>query len=130
MKVEIGPYEYYEGKNRVVDVTIDKYDTWNLDHTLALVILPALKQFRSKLSGAPKVDDSDVPENLRSTSAPAIEEWETDENWFKRWDYVLDEMINAFELIVEDDDYKQENNAHVLKNGLRLFGKYYLHLWD
>jgi hypothetical protein len=39
-----------------------------------------------------------VPEELKSTSAPAKEnEWDTDENWFKRWDWVMDEMIFAFE---------------------------------
>ena len=46
------------------------------------------------------MDDEDVPEglNLRSTEAPAKEnEWDVDENHFRRWDWVLDEMIQAFE---------------------------------
>ena len=129
MKVEIGPYEYYEGKNRIVDVKIDKYDNWNLDHTLALVILPALKQFRSNLHSAPKVDDADVPEALHRSNAPTVDDWENDDNWFKRWDYVLDEMIFAFEIIATDNDYHSTENERV-QNGLRLFGKYYLHLWD
>lgn len=79
-------------------VKIDKYDTWNMDHTLGLIALPMLKQLQATKHGSPFVDDEDVPEELKSTSAPAKEnEWDTDENHFKRWDYALGEMIFAFE---------------------------------
>ena len=60
-------------------------------------------QTRFKL--APLVDDEDVPEELRSTAAPAKEnDWDVDENHFKRWDWVLDEMIWAFEQALNYDD--------------------------
>ena len=53
--------------------------------------------------GGPQVDDEDVPEELKSTSAPAKEnEWDTDEHWFKRWDWILGEMIFAFECKLDD----------------------------
>jgi hypothetical protein len=79
-------------------VKIDKYDTWNMDSTLSQIILPMLKQLQVTKHGAPSVDDEDVPEELKSTSAPAKEnEWDTDGNHFKRWDYVINEMIWAFE---------------------------------
>ena len=79
-------------------VKIDRYDTWNMDSTLGLIILPMLKQLKNDKHGSPSVDDEDVPQELKSTSAPAKEnEWDTDENWFKRWDWVIDEMIFAFE---------------------------------
>ena len=84
-------------------VKIDRYDTWSMDHTLAPIILPMLKQLQKTKHGSPGVDDEDVPEELKSTSAPPKEnEWDTDENWFKRWDWVLDEMIFAFECKVDD----------------------------
>ena len=84
-------------------VKIDRYDTWSMDHTLADIVLPMLKQLKDSKHGAPYVDDADVPEELRSTSAPAKEnEWETDDNWVRRWDWVLDEMIFAFECKVDD----------------------------
>jgi hypothetical protein len=84
-------------------VKIDYWDTWSMDHTLSPIILPMLKQLKEKKHGAPNVDDEDVPEHLRSTAAPAKEnEWDTDENWFKRWDWVMDEMIFAFECKVDD----------------------------
>ena len=84
-------------------VKIDRYDTWSMDHTLADIILPMLKQLKDSKHGAPHVDDVDVPEYLRSTSAPPKEnEWDTDDNHFKRWDWVLAEMIFAFECKVDD----------------------------
>jgi hypothetical protein len=84
-------------------VKIDYYDTWSMDHTLAHIILPMLKQLKKDKHGSPSVDDEDVPEELRSTAAPAKEnEWDTDENWFKRWDWVMDEMIFAFECKMDD----------------------------
>ena len=84
-------------------VKIDRWDTWSMDHTLADIILPMLKQLQKDKHGSPFVDDEDVPEELKSTSAPPKEnEYDTDANHFKRWDYVLDEMIFAFECKVDD----------------------------
>ena len=88
-------------------VKIDRWDTWSMDHTLAHIILPMLKQLKNTKHGAPNVDDEDVPEELKSTSAsPKENEWDTDDNHFKRWDWVLDEMIFAFEH--KNDDTWQE----------------------
>ena len=84
-------------------VKIDYWDTWSMDHTLSPIILPMLKQLKEKKHGAPFVDDEDVPEELKSTSAPPKEnEWDTDANHFLRWDYVMDEMIFAFNCKVDD----------------------------
>jgi hypothetical protein len=74
-----------------------------MDHTLGIIALPMLKQLQKSKHGAPNVDDDDVPEELKSTSAPAKEnEWDTDGNHFKRWDWVMDEMIFAFEHHVDN----------------------------
>ena len=84
-------------------VKIDRWDTWSMDHTLSYIILPMLKQLKETKHGAPTVDDEDVPEQLKSTSAPPKEdEYAVDDNHFGRWDYVLDEMIFAFEHLVDD----------------------------
>ena len=53
-------------KNRKIKIRIDKYDTWNMDHTLALIILPMLKQLKQRNHGFSYVDDEDVPKNLRN----------------------------------------------------------------
>jgi len=93
---------------RVEYVKLDRWDTWSMDHTLAMIALPMLRQLRETKHGAPFVDDEDVPLELKSTSAPPKEnEWDTDDNHFRRWDYVLAEMIWAFEQKVCDDDESQ-----------------------
>ena len=85
-------------------VKIDHYDTWSMDHTLSHIVLPMLRQLKKDKHGSPLVDDEDVPEELRSTSAPAKEnDWDIDDNHFKRWEWVMDEMIQAFECKVNDD---------------------------
>lgn len=96
-------------QDRTMKIQIDPWDTWSMDHTLAMIIVPMLKQLKETKHGAPFVDDKDVPEELKSTSAPAKEnDWDTDDNHFKRWDYVLDEMIWAFQHIVNDDNWQEE----------------------
>ena len=85
-------------------VKIDKYDTWSMDDTLAKIILPMLKDIKASKCGAPATDDKDVPKHLRSTSAPPKENsWDTDALWFDRWNWILDEMIFAFQSIVDDN---------------------------
>lgn len=100
-------------------VKLDRWDTWNMDHTLGRIALPMLKQLKANKHGSPNVDDEDVPEELKSTSAPKKEnEWDTDGNHFKRWDYVLDEMIFAFEHKLDDswqDAFRSGNIDHVWK---------------
>jgi hypothetical protein len=151
---------------RVEYVKIDHWDTWSMDHTLSSIVVPMLKQLKEVKHGAPLVDDEDVPEELKSTSAPPKEEYDVDDNHFKRWDYVMDEMIFAHQSKLDDDwqdqfytgvaDYVHEKDEsgklyqmkegpnHTqkvdwdgmrayearIRNGFRLFGKYYQGLWD
>ena len=92
-------------KNRAETVVIDDYDVWNLDHSLALIIVPALKILKEKKQGAPFVNNEDVPEELRALGEELhtySKTGETDEHYFDRWDYVMDEMIFAFESKLED----------------------------
>ncbi len=88
-------------------VKIDNYDTWSMDSTLTPIILPMLKQLKKDKHGAPFTEDEDVPPDLRSTTKSALkakkETWDTDGNHFKRWDWILDEMIWAFEQLADDD---------------------------
>lgn len=91
-------------RKRKIKIQIDKFDAWNADHTLSLIILPLLEKVQSDKHGAPYVDDSDVPVGLRTTAAkPKENEWDVDEHHFKRWDYVINEMIFAFKLQLKDD---------------------------
>jgi hypothetical protein len=91
---------------RIEYVKIDRYDTWSMDSTLTPIILPMLRQLRKDKHGAPNTDDEDVPVNLRSTTKSAQkakkESWDSDGNHFKRWDWIMDEMIWAFEQLADD----------------------------
>lgn len=85
-------------RERKVKIHLDNYDTWNMNSTLSLIVVPMLKQLKETKHGAPWTDDEDVPEHLRSTAAaPKENEWDTDSNHFLRWDWIMDEMIWAFE---------------------------------
>lgn len=96
--------KYFSLQRRRIEVKIDDYDVWSLNNTLAHIILPGLILLKERKQGAPFVDDEDVPEYLRSTAAgPKENEWDTDENHYKRWEWVLDEMIYAFQC--ETDEY-------------------------
>lgn len=97
MKVYIGPYKEEDGE-RKEDIHIHDYDTWNMDDTLAMIVLPMLKQLKDTKHGAPFVDNEDRPERYQ-VEPPEI--GKTDEYHFKSWDYVLDEMIFAFQAKVD-----------------------------
>jgi hypothetical protein len=86
-----------------------------MDHTLADIILPMLKQLKASKHGSPTVDDDDLPEELRVVAHKDWsqqlafefddhEQYEKD-SWdlqHRRWEWVLDEMIFAFEHYVDD----------------------------
>jgi len=98
----------YERQKRRINVHIDGYDVWNADHTLALIIVPVLKKLKEQKHGSPHVDNRDVPKHLRSTAAKRLTKEErntghTDELWNQRWEWVLNEMIWAFEQHAMDD---------------------------
>ena len=88
-----------------VKVRIDRWDTWSMDHTLAYIVLPMLKQLKETKHGAPYVDPKDVPKELqpKKQTKKQKDNYETDSTHFERWDWVLDEMIFAFDSKVNDD---------------------------
>ena len=92
-------------KNKAETIIIDDFDVWNLDHTLALIIVPALKVLKKKKQGSPFVKNEDVPEHLRATEEELKHNdtgGDTDKHYFERWDWVLNEMIWAFQQKLED----------------------------
>ena len=129
MKVEIG--EYPDVGEQKVSVHIDKWDTWNMDITLAHIVVPMLEQLKATKHGYP----SELPDE-------------------KAWDDILDQIIFAFEskLIDWEDQYygpfikDPEKNLggdfewvdydgltlhqERITTGFKLFGEYYESLWD
>ena len=120
MKVRIGPYR----KNRAKRIKIEAFDTWSMDHTLAMIIHPMLVQLKETTHGYP----SELTE--------------------ERWNEILDEMIWAFghkskEIDAGDMCADKCSNfgdpvckacinetQERLTNAFILFGKYYENLWD
>ena len=141
---------------RINYVKIDYYDTWNMDSTLTPIILPMLKQLRDTKHGSGFVDLEDVPEDMRYTNTEDYYDQKTFDFYHEpdlqkiqcdihdRWDWVLDEMIFAFEKITDDNwenQFWSKDNRECdwngrkkiqdrINNGLYLFGKYYQNLWD
>jgi hypothetical protein len=91
--------------------TFDDIEVWNLYGHAALFILPRLKHLRASCVGYPAIFESD-----------------------KEWDDILGQMIEAFEIVLmEDRPYIGEEAKALdakIENGLALFAKYYMNLWD
>jgi hypothetical protein len=126
MKVSIGKYR--KNSERKIKVEITREDTWSLDYTLALVILPALQEYKKILQEtgiiwgcAFEPDDWNLSDKKARKKA--------DKNAIKKQNEILDKMILAFQLVIEDDcKYEKENQIKV-EEGLALFAEYYGALW-
>lgn len=104
-------------ENALESIQIDKWDTWSMDYTLSLLIVPMLKQL--------KEDSHGYPATLNS---------------FEEWQGILDKMIWSFEqakneyegcyglALNNNEEYKAYMNQ--IQQGFDLFGKYYMSLWD
>ena len=115
-------------KKRTFHVVIDDYDTWNMDSTLSPIILPMLKQLKEKKHGSPIVDMEDVPEYLRCYTTEDYDDQQTFEFYKEhkieegkydvhaRWDWVMNEMIWAFEQLNDDSN---EDQFHTGESDLR-----------
>ena len=151
MKVVIGPYPD-DGSERTVYVSIEDFDTWSMDYDLALIILPMLKQLKETKHGSPHVDIEDVPPEYQlngtaSNESAQYDLFPSDEHdnmvWdamHARWDWVLDEMIFAFECLAgehqvwEDQFWTGESDIYwkELLNGLSemKYGPNHTRVWD
>jgi hypothetical protein len=150
---------WLDRRTQKVKVHIDKWDTWSMDSTLAPIILPMLVQLKATKHGAPNVDNADVPRELRMSKKDMtqfVKDGSTDDKFFKRWDWILDEMIWAFEQKNRDhweedyygpyiesedgkvlsgrfewtDDEGRQKHQERMSNGFSLFGKYFESLWN
>lgn len=106
---------------RVEYVKLDYWDTWAMDSTLAIIITPMLKQLKATQHGHP----------IGLTE--------------KQWHKIMDKMIWSFECLSSDSgfhgfkfegDYtritsrRYHKHMEKVQEGLDLFGKYYMNLWD
>ncbi len=112
MKVKIGKYPKGDTARRI-NVEIDEYDTWGLDHTLALIILPALIQLKNTKHGVPSEFTNRIGGDFDGNFTFDFIKEDEDEVFDKlctKWDEVLDKMIWSFQQLSIDDDY--DNKYH------------------
>jgi len=97
-------------KKRKIKVHIDRWDTWSMDSTLAHIVLPMLVQLKAAKHGAPYVDLADVPKELHGKKLTKKQKdlGELDDKHFERWDWVMGEMIFAFETKVDDGRWEEQ----------------------
>jgi len=104
-------------QRRKVKVQIDPWDTWNMQDTLGYIIRPMLVKLKEEQHGAPYVDPKDCPPELQPAKLTKKEKdaGATDSTHFERWNWVLDEMIFAFDTLSggvnenwEDEFFKGE----------------------
>lgn len=136
-------------KERKVVIKLHPSDTWNLDETLALIIVPLLEQLKVESNSYSTIKDGDAPDNLED---------------HEKWQWIMGEMIYGFKSCIGDweaqfetgvfdmefkqtkdgesillpgvnhthqVDYEEMNKAKTrADNGIMLFAKYYRGLWD
>lgn len=138
MKINIGPYR----ANRKIGIRIDPYDTWNMDHTLAMLIVPMLRQLREQQHGIPGAFSPAHSTETHQLQFPFMDE-DHDAAFARgeaRWLEVMDKMIWSFEQIISEDSLTSdvpagyhgsaENYQRAIQEGIDLFAKYYRNLWD
>jgi hypothetical protein len=132
-------------RKRKIKVRIDYYDTWSADHTLAHIIHPLMVQLKNTSHSYGLVSPEDAPEELRGIGAEL--DFGYDDKAKVRWDWMLDEIIWAFEQSIQEkdgydlilmdksltDEQKLEKSKAYherLRRAFTLFGKYYQSFWD
>ena len=121
-------------------IIIHPYDTWSMDHTLAYIIVPMLKQLKATKHGIPlsAFEDSDgIDPDHGGPSEEAMKIGGA------RWDLILDKMIWSFERLNDPDEdlddfrvgtgynweaYKAYQER--MQEGFELFGIHLRSLWD
>jgi hypothetical protein len=104
MKVNIGSYSKRRSV-RKVKIEIEHFDTWSLDHTLALIIYPALLQLKDTKQGVPgefaEVGGEDYNDQMSFDfyTDTCSEAWK---EGVKRWDEILDKMIWSFQQLLSN----------------------------
>lgn len=98
-------------RSRSVQVHIDSYDTWNMDSTLAIIILPMLKQLQATKHGAPM--SMDGFQQISDSAQFCFDFYaEGDELAYEQgqaqWTSIMDEMVWTFEQLQPDYDWEDQ----------------------
>ena len=118
MKINISKYRKKDDDRRI-DIQIEKFDTWSLDHTLALIIFPALVQLKGSIHGVPSDFANVGGESYENQLSFDFYSETTDEMFnahsVTRWEEVLDKMIWSFQQIAFADWEEQYYHGESIK---------------
>ena len=122
MKIYLGPYSNDSETLRREELEFHPYDSWNLDITLAQIIHPLLIQLRDTTHSYPSL----------------LSDGEADTG-FDAWKSCLTKMAWSFEQVQKLQDLEEtysksreslQKYYSEIQEGLDLFAKHYLSLWD
>lgn len=111
MKILIGKYPKANGEQKV-SIRIDPYDTYSMDCTLALIIVPMLKQLKKTMHGYPSEmlpDYGLMPDGYwdEPKGGPLHKQARANEKAaVKCWNGILDKMIWSFTQVNDDWERK------------------------
>ena len=129
MKIDIPHYE--EREQAGMQITIHSWDTWNMDHTLALIIHPMLIQLKKTKHGYPAHLTEERWDEIMDEMIWAFEQ-KTNENWNEKYYGPL--VDNPDNILGKDFEWVDEEglkkHQERITQGLKLFGEYYENLWD
>lgn len=106
-------------RQRKIDVHIDDYDTWSVNHTLALIIVPLLKSMKGKKQGIPVEFVNDKDKEYGGCGYPEqLELFDDLDEFYKgeserQWNNTLDHMIWAFEQILDDQVLDERDDFYI-----------------
>ena len=106
-------------QKRKVVIKLDPWDTWNMDATVAMLVLPMLKQLKATSHSYATIHPDDVPEHLRFVEH---EEYDCQECFdfyrectdklkvdsYARYEWFIDELIWTFEQLQPDYDWEEQ----------------------
>jgi hypothetical protein len=114
MKIKLGKFPNVG--HRKIDVEIENFDTWSMDHSLALIILPMLIQLKNSKQGVPSSLVSDVGgedySHQKSFDFYAESHAECFDIACNRWEEILDKMIWSFQQIALEDYENKYHHGH------------------
>jgi hypothetical protein len=91
---------------RKIDIHVDKWDTYNMDHTAALLIYPLLVQLKNSKHGIPSdfavVGGEDYSSQYSFEFYSETRDWAFDKSC-EKWDETLDRMIWSFYQVAYND---------------------------
>jgi hypothetical protein len=97
-------------------IKFNRSDFLCIDSTLSDIILPLVKEVKREKQGVPCIDNEDVPEELRTEEDLFSKCNHSDKEMellTAKWDYVLDEIIFAFEKLKEGGWEDEFHSGHI-----------------